>query len=350
MTAPLRLLARALLCLGLSSPLLAADAAAPVPPPEPRTRIEPGEIWPDQRGLPIQAHGGGILKEGDTYYWFGEDRSPTNPPGSRAVACYASRDLLNWEFRNQVFQSADPENLGPRWVLERPKVFHNPRTGKYVMYMHIDGTRNGSGEGSAYVLARVGVAISDTIDGEYRYLRSFRPLGLESRDIGQFIDDDGTPYLIFECRPTKGFYIAALSDDYLEVAREVCFIKSPLEGGALVRHEGLYYLIGSYMSGWDPNPNQYATSLRLEGPWSEFKDIAPRAVKTYDSQSTMMLKVVGSKKTSVLFLGDMWRKQNLSDSRYLWMPLDIGGGHLWLPEPRPWTIDIATGETRVLAD
>lgn len=346
--ARLPLLLATLLAFGASFlPSQPADSTATAAPAK-RDRITPGAIWPDDRGRHIQAHGGGILKEGDTYYWFGEDRSPDNPKGARFVACYASKDLINWEFRRQVFKSADPENLGPRWVLERPKVFHNPKTGKYVMYMHIDGTRDGTGEGSAYVLARVGVAISDTIDGDYTYLRSFRPLGLQSRDIGQFIDDDGTPYLIFESRPTKGFYIAALSDDYLDVAREVCFIKSPLEGGALVKHEGLYYMIGSWMSGWDPNPNQYATATSLAGPWSEFKDIAPRAKKTYNSQSTLMLKIVGSKKTSVIFMGDMWKKQNLSDSRYLWMPLEIGDGKLWLPEPREWTLDVATGETHFL--
>ena len=37
--------------------------------------INPGELWPDDRGKHIQAHGGGILKVGDTYYWFGEERA-----------------------------------------------------------------------------------------------------------------------------------------------------------------------------------------------------------------------------------------------------------------------------------
>ncbi len=60
------------------------------------------------------------------------------------------------------------------------------------------------------------MAIWDTVDGDYNYLRSFRPLDHESRDIGQFIDDDGTAYLIFEDRPF-GFRIAKLSDDYLTV-------------------------------------------------------------------------------------------------------------------------------------
>ena len=39
-----------------------------------RTRSNPANVWLDDRGQQIQAHGGGILKMGDTYYWFGEDR------------------------------------------------------------------------------------------------------------------------------------------------------------------------------------------------------------------------------------------------------------------------------------
>jgi hypothetical protein len=36
--------------------------------------IRRGELWPDDRGKHIQAHGGGIIKVGNTYFWFGEDR------------------------------------------------------------------------------------------------------------------------------------------------------------------------------------------------------------------------------------------------------------------------------------
>jgi len=309
--------------------------------------IRPGELWLDNRAQHVQAHGGGIIKERDTYFWFGEDRSKDNDRSKRHVACYSSTDLVHWTFRNQVLRLADPENFGPRWLLERPKVFYNKMTKKFVMYMHIDGPANAGDAGNAYVLARVGVATCDTVDGDYTYIRSFRPLGKESRDIGQFIDDDGSAYLIFECRPTKGFYIAKLSADYLDVEKEVSFIRSPLEGGALVHHDGLYYVIGSLMTGWKANPNQYATALKLEGPWSEFKDIAPPETNTYGSQSTLMLQVVGSKQTTVIFMGDIWKPYSQWDSRYLWMPLEIGGGKLRLPEPREWSLDVYTGEALI---
>jgi hypothetical protein len=305
--------------------------------PSTQPMIRPGAVWPDDRGQHIQAHGGGIIKFGDYWYWFGEDRA--NPDRSvRCVSCYSSNDLMHWTFCNQVLHQSDPEELGRGWVLERPKVFYNAKTKKFVMYMHLDDAR--------YRLARVAVATCDTIDGDYKYIYSFRPLDHESRDIGQFIDDDGTPYLIFEDRPF-GFRIASLTDDYMGVDKQICLIPMHMEGGALVHYDGLYYAIGSSLTGWNPNPNKYATAKKLEGPWSDFQDIAPPETNTYGSQSTLMLKVVGSEKTSVIFMGDMWRPRQLSDSRYLWMPMEIGDGKLWLPDPRPWTIDVKTGLTTV---
>jgi hypothetical protein len=321
-------------CLVLSSTARIVSAA-------PET-ITPTAVWPDDRGHHIQAHGGGIIKRGDTFYWFGEDRSADLDRSRRYVSCYSSQDLAHWTFRNQVLKLSDPENFGRRWVLERPKVYYNDNTKKFVMYMHIDGPSAAARSGG-YDLARVGVATCDTVDGTYQYLRSFRPQAHESRDIGQFVDDDGSAYLIFEDRP-HGFRIAKLSDDYLDIEKEMCLIPLHMEGGAIVHYNGLYYVVGSELTGWAPNPNKYATAAKLEGPWSEFQDIAPPATNTYGSQSTMLLKIVGSKTTSVIFMGDIWKPRSQWDSRYLWMPLEIGDGKMSLPEPKPWTIDVATGE------
>lgn len=310
-----------------------------------QTVIRPGEIWPDTDGAHIQAHGGSIIKLGNVYYWYGEERRQGVEKDSiyRYVSCYSSKDLMNWKFEGDVIKLTRPDTvLKGRWVLERPKVFYNKKTKKYVMYMHIDGSVSETAKG--YVYARVGVAVSDKPTGPFTFVRTFRPLGQESRDIGQFIDDDGTAYLIFECRPTKGFFIAKLSDDYLDVEKQVAFIQAPLEGGAIVHYKGLYYAIGSRLTGWRPNPNKVATATSLSGPWSEFVDIAPPATNTYNSQSTMLLKVEGSKSTTVIFMADQWKPNTQWDSRYLWVPVEIGDGKLWVPEPKPWTIDVKTGQ------
>lgn len=49
----------------------------------------------DNGGTHIQAHGGQVVKVGDAYYWYGEDRSNgyDNSPG---VHAYMSTDLYNW--------------------------------------------------------------------------------------------------------------------------------------------------------------------------------------------------------------------------------------------------------------
>lgn len=305
----------------------------------PEKVIRPGERWLDDRGELIEAHGGGIIRLEDTYYWFGEDRTPSNDPAKRYVACYSSKDLVHWTFRNQVLKLSNPENVS-NWLIERPKVFFNAKTKKFVMYAHLDG--------AGYKVARVAIAVSDRIDGDYTYVKSFRPLGQESRDIGQFIDDDGSAYLIFESRPTKGFFIAKLSDDYMNVEKEVSFVQAPLEGGAIVHYKDLYYVLGSHLTGWDPNPNVYATAKTLAGPWTSFKEIAPESTTTYNSQSSMLIKVAGTDATTVIYVGDRWNPKVLSDSRYIWMPVAIGDGMMHLPEPEPWTLDVKSGRSAIL--
>ncbi|RYG53277.1 hypothetical protein EON80_32900, partial [bacterium] len=120
---PTLMLSASLFCLG------APGRAAP-------QTILPGDVWLDNRGQHIQAHGGGIIEVDGTYYWYGEDRSKDNDPARRYVACYSSKDLAHWTFRNQVFKPGVMPDIGPRLVLERPKVYYNEKTEKYVMYMH----------------------------------------------------------------------------------------------------------------------------------------------------------------------------------------------------------------------
>jgi hypothetical protein len=305
-----------------------------------QTWVKPGAVWRDTQGHEIDAHGGGILHYGGVWYWFGEDRDPKLDPAKRYVSCYSSRDLMHWTNRGVALALADPEHLGPHWVLERPKVYFSPATHKFVMYMHLDDQH--------YKYAHVSVAVSDKVTGPYHFVRAFRPLGLESRDIGQFVDDDGQAYLIFESRPSGGFFIARLSPDRLKVERPaVAFVHAPLEGGALVHYHGLYYVMGSHMTGWKANPNVYATSKQLGGPWTTFKEIAPGSADTYGSQSTFLLKVKGTKRTAVIFMGDIWKPRKLWDSRYLWMPLQMKDGGMLLPEPEAWRIDAKTGVVTV---
>ena len=294
----------------------------------------PGERWPDNNGHHIQAHGGGIIRVAGKWYWYGEERRQGLDSGKRYVSCYSSVDLLHWKFLEDALVTGELDSLGRGWILERPKVYYNKVSKQFVMYFHLDDR--------SYKYARVGIAVSNKPEGPFTYVKSFRPLGHESRDIGQFIDDDGTAYLVFEDRP-NGFHIARLSPDYMGLDKEMCLIPEHMEGGAIVRYRGLYYAIGSSLTGWKANPNKYATATSLEGPWSEFRDIAPPETNTYGSQSTMLLKIAGTKDTTVIFMGDVWKPHTQWESGYLWMPVTIGAGRLAVPKPGKWTINVKTG-------
>ena len=301
--------------------------------------VRPGAVWSDTQGARIEAHGGGVIRYDGKFFWFGEDRAQGQDPAKRYVSCYDSSDFVHWTSHGDALALADPEDLGPNWVLERPKVYHDTRTRQFVMYFHLDD--------SHYKVARVGIATSSSVCGPYTFVRGFRPLGEESRDIGQFVDDDGTAYLIFESRPTKGFFIAKLTADDLGVAEKTSFVPVPLEGGALVHLGAWYYVVGSHMTGWRPNPDVYAVSHSIHGPWSSFQNIAPPEPNTYGSQPTMLFKLKGTRETSVIYMGDIWNPRALWDSRYLWMPLDIGNGKLRLPDPKPWKVNAITGATSI---
>ena len=51
-------------------------------------KIKSGEIWPDNNGKHINAHGGGMLYHEGTYYWFGEHKSATTSSALVGVTCY----------------------------------------------------------------------------------------------------------------------------------------------------------------------------------------------------------------------------------------------------------------------
>lgn len=88
------------------------------------------------------------------------------------VACYSSKNLTDWKFEGKVLPTVDDDptsDLHPSQVIERPKVIYNEKTGKFVMWMHI--------ESPDYEKAHAGVAVCDSPTGTFTYLGSFKPNG-----------------------------------------------------------------------------------------------------------------------------------------------------------------------------
>lgn len=152
-----------------------------------QTIIYPGVPWTDTNGNSLQAHGGGIIKVGSVWYWFGENKIENNS-NFLSVNCYSSTDLLNWKFELAALSPISGTNISSTNIVERPKVIFNEMTKKYVMYFHNDN--------SDYSLAMVGVATSDSVNGKYTYVGSFQPLNSQSRDMGLFQEDDGMNWFL----------------------------------------------------------------------------------------------------------------------------------------------------------
>ncbi|MGW4214389.1 RICIN domain-containing protein [Lentzea sp. NPDC004789] len=292
----------------------------------------------DTTGAVVHAHGGGVLKAGAYYYWFGENRNPDN--SFKAVSVYRSTDLKTWEFRNNALKQSSAAELQSANI-ERPKVIYNSTTHKYVMWMHKENATD-------YNESRAAVAVSDTVDGDYTWLRSFRPpSGTTSRDQTLFTDDDGTAYQITATAGNADLSIYRLTADYTSYD---ALIANPWPGAyrespALFKRNGVYFMLTSGTSGWYPNQQRYATATSLAGPWTAMADAGNDT--TYRSQTAYVLPVQGTSGTSYLYLGDRWGNSmggTVNDSQYVWLPISFPKNNTmvlpWYPQ---LSIDTAAG-------
>lgn len=299
-------------------------------------RFVPGEVWLDTSDKPIQAHGGGILVRGNTYYWYGENRTPGN---KTAVSCYSSTDIYNWKYEGVVFEAnALPSQLRDISFIERPKVIFNPRTGKYVMWMHL--------EQWGYHYSRAGIAISGQPTGPFVFLTQIRPIkddigytgddqnrqkefGGTFRDMNLFVDDDGKAYVFYASEDNATMYVVRLNNEF--TGPEIPTVQNKTwsrilvsryrEAPAPFKFKNRYYLITSGCTGWRPNAADYAVADNILGPWESKGNpcIGPEADTTFRTQSTFVLLVPG-KPGCYIFMADRWVPRRLHDSRYVWLP------------------------------
>jgi len=358
---------------------------------KPKT-IRSGELWRDDSGRHINAHGGGILKYGDTYYWFGEHKSERTSDALVGVMCYASKDLVNWRNCGVALSvtpslNSQPSTLNSQLssdiesgcILERPKVIYNNVTKKFCMWFHLEL------KGQGYNAARYGVAVADRPEGPYKFLYSQRAnagtwpvefsekdiavadtlvpanykewtpawrkavdqglivkrdfgTGQMSRDMTLFVDDDGKAYHIFSSEENLTLHIAELTADYLHHSGRYTRV-APAghnEAPAIFKHDGTYWMITSGCTGWEPNEARMFSAPSIWGPWTQHPNPCrgPLAEKTFNGQSTFILTLNSP-------LGPTGRlpKQELStlNSQYIfmadiWRPRHpIDARYIWLP-------------------
>jgi beta-xylosidase len=327
----------------------------------------PGKQWKDTDGVHINAHGGGVIFVDGTYYWYGEYKTVGRGGNTslKGVSCYSSKDLYNWKNEGIVLKvEMDPNSeITKGCVIERPKVVFNKKTGKYVMWFHLEL------KGQGYDAARAGVAISDNPKGPFQFKKSFRPnkgvwpmnfddkfksasideralkswtpewltevkngilvrrdfeKGQMSRDMTVYVDDSDKAYLIHASEDNLTLHISELTDDYLDFTEKWTRV-APAghnEAPAVFKKDGTYYMITSGCTGWDPNEARSFQSKSIWGPWESLGNpcIGKNAALTFHSQSTYVLPVAG-KKDQFIFMADRWNPNNPIDGTYVWLPI-----------------------------
>lgn len=325
--------------------------------------------WLDSDGVHINAHGGGVLFHEGRYYWFGEHKV-AGGRGNQAwvgVGCYSSDDLFRW--RNEGTALAVSRERGSEieagCVIERPKVVRCAKTGKFVLWFHLEL------KGRGYRAARAGVAVADEVTGPYRYVGSHRPnagrwpvgfdpekdgrtaphlvrdhaRGQMSRDFTLFADDDGRVYHIAASEENETLHISLLAEDCLGFSGEYHRVGAGRshEAPAIAKHGGRYWMITSGCTGWQPNAARSLVADKITGPWRELgnpcegvnpeNDLGPG--KTFGGQSTFLLPVQG-KPDVLIAMFDVWRPRNAIDGRYLWLPVEFRDGRIIVPFRKRW--------------
>ena len=330
--------------------------------------FRPGALWPDDKGVHINAHGGGILEHDGVYYWFGEHKvaGTAGNVAQVGVHVYSSRNLTDWKDEGIALAvSNDPaSDIVKGAIIERPKVIRNAKTGKFVMWFHLEL------KGKRYDAARAGVAVADKVTGPYVYQGSFRPDagawpvdvkpedkdpatsflardfagGQMARDMTLFVDGGGAAYHLYASEENHTMHVSRLTDDYLRSAGRYARVKQngDDEAPAIFKHGGKYYLVTSGLTGWAPNAAKSYVADDILGPWRALGNPVrgtPEQQKiTFGGQSTYALTLQRNGCTRHILMLDVWRKEDAIDGRYVWLPIEWEGGKPVVRWRDQWTL------------
>ncbi len=347
----------------------------------------PGAVWNDTDGQPIQAHGGQVQRmivpdgaggKTERYVWVGEDKR--NGHTGNPVAVYTSDDLYHWSFQGDVLRSLEtPEQMdsdpyfqalygsctaeekadifaciGQDKVMERPKMLYNAKNDNYVLWFHSDGSTEKNSY--SYDVGMAGLAVSDSPFGPFRFVGRYRlsqcPPGQidcyptskgEARDMNLFADDDGTGYIVYTSENNKTLYISRLNEDYTGLSGEeygVDYVRifpgAMREAPVLIKEDGRYYLMSSSTTGWASNEARVWSADRIMGRWRNDGNpcVGRGQGVSFDTQSTALFQAPNGR---WIYGGDRWNSTNLSDSRYVWLPVTFENGKLQIHWEQEWT-------------
>ncbi|MEN8253910.1 MAG: family 43 glycosylhydrolase [Verrucomicrobiota bacterium] len=221
-----------------------------------------------------------VFHEDDVYYLYGTDDQGGSASG---VPVLVSTDLVNWENKGYAF-SPDETTWSQcnYWGPEMAKVGDD-----YYLYFNASPNKfSGRPFNMHLCIAKGKSPLGPFKEFKVPFYKPAPPE--EAIDQNVFIDDDGQAYLVItQVIPERNdIRVVRLKDNMVEFDGEPVVAVYPTqewecrptnghlvnEGGALIKHEGYYYLTYTGNSFTDPNyAIGYATSKSPMGPWTKYE-------------------------------------------------------------------------------
>jgi hypothetical protein len=318
--------------------------------------LSTGIVFMDTDGKRVNAHGGGIIQVGDTFYLHGEYFVPNSTENNfNGVSMYSSKDLATWKNEGIVLPQQASGELGPARKGERPHIIRCPSTGEFVLFAHAASEDYQTDKEVVY-------ATSTTVNGQYAYRGPLQnasgALAVHS-DMSAYADDSGAYVL------TESGHVYTLADDCHSWLSDKSFSAVNGDSGGsesptLFKAGSTYYWLGSYKTGWRANNNFYSTAPAVLGPWTYRGFVAPvkdpndeiSDERTWLSQCTWVQPVVGCSGTTYVYFGDHWdgtqdtsapgRHNDLAG--YVFQPLTFTGADISMPQYlASWKLNVGAG-------
>lgn len=320
-------------------------------------------VWKDTNGNEITAQGGCIIKEGNTYHWFGPRFGGPGDYKFYEICHYTSTDLSNWTKQPRAFGPGDsgiPFKSGD-WV-GRPWIFHNSSSSSAKYVMVIEWSYSGDGVRNMYAFLT-----APSLNGPWTY----RPDKLIKKmkdaqgneytlgDLGGY-QEGNTGYLLYTFDKPETNYAQAIikldSDfmtplpptpgNYVEFSGGT-WPAGVQEAAAIFKRGSTYYYFTSKCNGWESSETRYRTATNIMGPWSDNQIVpaSPSSGNSFNTQHDFVLTVNGTQGTTYIYCGDRWSNfHGQGTGRNAWFPLTFdSNGVPTINGHKIWYIDTVTG-------
>jgi hypothetical protein len=315
-----------------------------------------GITFTDTSGMPVNAHGGGIIEEAGVFYLHGEFfLSTTTNNDFNGFSMYSSTDLATWKNEGIILPQQPSGELGPVRKGERPHIIKCPSTGEFVLYAHAASEDYQTDKEVVY-------ATSPTVNGQYAFqgsLTNSSGLIAAHSDMSAYADSTGA-YVLTE----SGDVYTLASDCHSWLTDQTFDAVNGDSGGSesptVFKAGSTYYWIGSYKTGWRANNNFYSTAPAVTGPWTYQGFVAPVTdptnnisdQRTWLTQSTWVVPITGCGGTTYMYWGDHWYGNQDTTApgvhnylaTYVFQPLIFTGTKIGLPTYfASWNLDVGEG-------